>query len=77
MSTRAIITTADLRRMAKVAKDFGVTVWVEVEGRKIGISPHLAGDGTDSGLETAPEDFTTLAQYEAWRERMRRQEEAS
>ncbi|WP_027488492.1 hypothetical protein [Allorhizobium undicola] len=42
MTTPAIVKSADLKRMADVAKAKGVTVWIEApDGRKIGVSPDL------------------------------------
>jgi len=44
MTKRAFISQADLQRMAKVAKLEGVTVWVEIDGRKVGVSPYVPAD---------------------------------
>ncbi|WP_454745169.1 hypothetical protein [Ciceribacter selenitireducens] len=33
--------TADLKRMADVAKAKNVTVWIEVDGMRIGVSPEM------------------------------------
>lgn len=42
MTRPAIITTPELARYAKVAKDSGLPVTIEVEGRKITIGGPLA-----------------------------------
>lgn len=39
MTKPALVSQADLMRMAAVAKRTGMTVWVEVDGRKYGVSP--------------------------------------
>ncbi|HWU60836.1 MAG TPA: hypothetical protein VN112_02305 [Ensifer sp.] len=39
MTSKAFIKTADLLRMAKVAKEFDVVVWYEANGVRIGVSP--------------------------------------
>ncbi|MGZ9718748.1 hypothetical protein [Rhizobium miluonense] len=44
MTKRAFISQADLQRMAKVAKLEGVTVWVEIDGKKVGVSPYVPAD---------------------------------
>ena len=41
MTASALIKESDLHRMAKVAKRDGVTVWVEIDGKKIGVSPDI------------------------------------
>lgn len=39
MTTPAIIRTAELKRMAKVAKEDGVECWIERDGYRFGVSP--------------------------------------
>ncbi|MCZ3377486.1 hypothetical protein [Rhizobium sp. AG207R] len=41
MTASALIKESDLHRMAKVAKRDGVTVWIEIDGKKIGVSPDI------------------------------------
>lgn len=41
MTTPAIVKQSDLKRMAAVAKSEGVTVSIEVDGKKISISPDI------------------------------------
>ncbi|MDX3926789.1 MAG: hypothetical protein QHC90_13420 [Shinella sp.] len=41
MTAPALVKSADLKRMADVAKVKGVTVWVEVDGRRVGVSPDI------------------------------------
>ncbi len=74
MTRRAIISTADLKRMADVAKSKGVMVWVEIDGRRVVVSPdtqYLHKPATD---DLKPENFTSLAEWQAWRERERARE---
>ncbi|WP_312222543.1 hypothetical protein [Rhizobium rhizoryzae] len=40
MSRRALVTTADLVRMAKVVQRFGVSVEAEIDGAIIRVAPH-------------------------------------
>ena len=41
MTSPAIVRSADLKRMADVAKSKGVTVWIEIDGRRVGVSPDI------------------------------------
>lgn len=41
MTTPALVKSADLKRMADVAKMKGVTVWIEINGRRVGVSPDI------------------------------------
>jgi hypothetical protein len=41
MTTPALVKAADLKRMADVAKSKGVTVWIEINGRRVGVSPEI------------------------------------
>lgn len=41
MTSPALVRSSDLNRMAKIAKQQGVTVWIEIDGRKIGVSPNI------------------------------------
>ena len=56
MTASALIKESDLHRMAKIAKRDGVTVWVEIDGKKIGISPDIPvihkSDDVDAPLPT-------------------------
>lgn len=39
MTAAALIKRADLRRLADLALEKGVTVWIDVDGKRIGVSP--------------------------------------
>ena len=41
MTTPALVRSSDLKRMADVAKSKGVTVWIEIDGRRVGVSPDI------------------------------------
>lgn len=41
MTVKALVKTADLKRMADIAKAKNVTVWIEVDGIRIGVSPEM------------------------------------
>lgn len=56
MTKRAFISKADLRRMARVAKLEGVTVWVEIDGKKVGVSPNIPETLKPKTVEL-PDDF--------------------
>lgn len=75
MSTPAFVRSGDLIRMAKVAKSQGVTVWIEIDGRRVGVSP--AGTDSNSPVDNddrSPESFTSLADWQKWRDRKRDRE---
>ncbi|WP_457663651.1 hypothetical protein [Sinorhizobium medicae] len=56
MTTPALVKSADLKRMADVAKSKGVTVWIEINGRRVGVSPDIPS--TDGKKPVAKdEDF--------------------
>lgn len=44
MTKRALIKTAELHRMAKVAKELGVVVEMQFEGVIFRVAPHLSGE---------------------------------
>lgn len=56
MTARAAIKAADLKRMADVAKSKGVTVWMEINGRRVGVSPDLPSTPEEKPVEKY-EDF--------------------
>ncbi|WP_103452568.1 MULTISPECIES: hypothetical protein [Sinorhizobium] len=76
MTKRASIKQADLNRLAAVAKRNNITVEVEAEGYTIRLNPSpttpTSGVSSDKNLE--PEEFTSFAQWEAWRDRERARE---
>ncbi|MFF2320209.1 hypothetical protein ACFVTJ_04060 [Agrobacterium sp. NPDC058088] len=64
MTKRTPITQAELKRMAAIAKSEGVTVSVEMDGRKFSVSPHTA-------LKPAREEYeyADINSYEGWKKR--------
>jgi hypothetical protein len=54
--------------MAKVAKREGVTVWMEIDGKKVGVSPEISSTQKQTHYERQPEGFASLAQWEAWKD---------
>ena len=56
MTTPALVKSADLKRMADVAKTKGVTVWIEINGRRIGVSPEIPAIHSETPVEKY-EDF--------------------
>lgn len=74
MTTPALVKSADLKRMADVAKSKGVTVWIEINGRRVGVSPDAGAVQSEKPVDLKPEDFTSLAEWQAWRDRERARE---
>lgn len=54
MTAPALLKKADLKRMATIAKSEGVTVWIEINGQRVGISPDAAEDRQKEGLASRP-----------------------
>lgn len=74
MTARAAIKAADLKRMADIAKSKGVTVWIEVNGQRVGVSPDIQDTSKPATVDLKPDDFTSLADWQAWRDRERARE---
>lgn len=58
--------------MARVAKSEGVEVWVEIDGKRYGVSP--AGQKS-STKNVKPDQFETFAEWQAWRDEKRARED--
>lgn len=71
MTATALIKESDLKRMAKIAKTQGVTVWIEINGNRVGVTPDIPAIHSPQAVDLQPEDFTTLAEWQAWREQER------
>ncbi|WP_179875520.1 hypothetical protein [Sinorhizobium sp. BJ1] len=56
MTTPALVKAADLKSMADVAKAKGVTVWIEINGRRVGVSPDIPSTSGEKPVEKH-EDF--------------------
>ncbi|MBP2238091.1 hypothetical protein J2Z31_004618 [Sinorhizobium kostiense] len=74
MTTPALVKAAELKRMADVAKSKGVTVWIEINGRRVGVSPDIQSAISEKPVDMKPEDFSSLAEWQAWRDRERARE---
>lgn len=72
MTGRALIKQAELNRLAAVAKRNNITIEVEAEGYKIRLHPNSAA--APATVDLKPEDFTSLAEWQAWRDRERARE---
>lgn len=72
MTGRALIRQAELNRLAAVAKRNNITIEVEAEGYRIRLHPNSAAPPATVDLK--PEDFTSLAEWQAWRDRERARE---
>lgn len=57
MTTRAAISQADLKRMATVAKAEGVSIEIEINGRKIRVSPDIPTSHKPAQVDQ-PQDIT-------------------
>lgn len=51
MTAPALVKQSDLKRMAVLAKRENVTVWIEVDGKKVGVSPVIPESHRDDDLE--------------------------
>lgn len=56
MTAPALVKSADLKRMADIAKTKGVTVWIEMNGRRVGVSPDIPAIHSDKPVAKY-EDF--------------------
>lgn len=64
VTKRTPITQAELKRMAAIAKSEGVTVSVEMDGRKFSVSPHTAPRPAREEYE-----YADINSYEGWKKR--------
>jgi len=55
MTGAALVKASDLKRMADVAKAKGVTVWIEVNGRRVGISPETRAPRDEASIDEIEE----------------------
>lgn len=74
MTASALVKQSDLKRMAAIAKSQGVTVWIEVNGKRVGVSPDIHDIHRAKPVDLQPEDFTSLAEWQAWRDQERARE---
>ncbi len=74
MTRAAIVKEADLHRMARVAKRDGVRVEIEIDGKIIRVSPDIPDNQSQQRVDKKPEDFTSLADWQAWRDQERARE---
>jgi len=56
MTAPALVKSADLKRMAMIAKRENVTVWVEIDGRRFGVSPDIQDINRQKKVDL-PDDF--------------------
>lgn len=73
MTRPALISQADLMRMAAIAKKTGMRVEVEIDGKIIRVAPDIQTKAPDA----SPEEFTSFAEWQAWRDRERAREASS
>lgn len=71
MTRAATIRTADLKRIADAAKATGVRFEVEINGMIVRAIPNIPDIHTPPAVDLKPEDFTSLADWQAWRDRER------
>lgn len=50
MTASALVKQSDLKRMAAIAKSQGVTVWIEVNGKRVGVSPDIQDIHSDKPI---------------------------
>lgn len=54
MTAPALLKKADLKRMATIAKSEGVTIWIEINGQRVGVSPDEVENRPKEGLASRP-----------------------
>jgi hypothetical protein len=74
MTKAAIVKSADLKRMAAVAKQTGMRIEIEINGTIVRVAPDIPDIHNASPVDLKPEDFTSLAEWQAWRDRNRARE---
>ncbi|OWO94742.1 hypothetical protein B5E41_13460 [Rhizobium esperanzae] len=74
MTKAAIVKSADLKRMAAVAKETGMRIEIEINGKIIRVSPDIPDNHKQQRVDMKPEDFTSLADWQAWRDQERARE---
>lgn len=72
MTKKSMITQSELQRMARVAKSEGVEVWVEIDGKRYGVSP---AETKPKINKVKPGEFETFAEWQAWRDEQRARED--
>lgn len=75
MTAKALIKQSELMRLAAVAKRNNITIEVEAEGYTIRL--HANSAAPPATVDLKPEDFTSLAEWQAWRNRERAREAQS
>ena len=74
MTASALVKQSDLRRAASIAKQTGQRVEIEVGGIIFRVFPDITNIHSPATVDPKPEDFTTLAEWSAWREQERARE---
>jgi hypothetical protein len=74
MTRAALVKSADLRRLAEVAKKTGMRIEIEVGGAIVRVSPDIPEINKPERVDLQPEDFTSLAEWQAWRDQERARE---
>lgn len=64
MTRKVTITQTELKRMAAIAKSEGVTVSVEMNGRKFSVSPYSPSEPTREEYE-----YADINSHEWWKKR--------
>lgn len=70
MTRKAIISQAEMKRMADVATSEGVIIEVEREGTIVRVMP-LKPESTSPRTTKKPGEFQTIAEWQAWRDQQR------
>lgn len=74
MTRAALVKAADLKRIANAAKATGMRFEIEVNGTIVRAIPDIQDIHRPSAVDPQPEDFTSLAEWQAWRDRERARE---
>jgi hypothetical protein len=74
MTEPALVKQSVLRRAASVAKQTGQRIEIEVGGIIFRVFPDITNIHRPEAVDPKPEEFTSLADWQAWRERERARE---
>jgi hypothetical protein len=74
MTRAALVKSADLKRMCEVAKLTGMRIEIEIGGAIVRVSPDIPDIHSPSRVDLQPEDFTSFAEWQAWRDQERARE---
>lgn len=72
--TRAAIRQADIERILRAAKAVGAVVQIDLRNLVVTVTPGSDLASPLQSVDPNPEDFTSLADWQAWRDQERARE---